>query len=227
MMKRAIIVMAKVPVAGTVKTRLESLLASEQCAELAKAFLQDAEKKAKTVCENTILAYSPADQRNVLENILQSENTLLEQRGANLGERMSNAFEFAFAQDSDAVVMIGTDSPTFPAEFIEQAFSALENDSGIVLGKTVDGGFYLIGLRKFVPHLFEDVAWSSDSVHERTVKNAGTLGLARLFALPERYDVDTPSDFFVLRVEMLADEEIQKRAPVTYQWLLSHPELFR
>ena len=218
--------MAKVPVAGTVKTRLQQFLTPEQCAELAAAFLQDAENKAKTVCEKLILAYSPADKRNVLENILQTENILLEQKGASLGERMSNAFEFAFGQDSDAVVMIGTDSPTVPAGFILQAFEFLEIDSDIVLGKAVDGGFYSIGLRKFVPRIFDDVAWSTNLVYEQTVKNAEKLGLGKLSALPECYDIDTPDDFFVLREEILADKEIQKRAPATYQWFLSYPELF-
>ncbi len=225
-MERAIIIMAKVPVARTVKTRLQPFLTPEQCAELAAAFLQDAENKAKKACEKIILAYSPAAKRSLLENILQTENTLVEQKGDDLGERMSNAFEFAFAQGSDAVVMIGTDSPTFPAEFIEQAFVSLETNSDLVLGRAADGGFYLIGLRKFVPRLFDHVAWSTNSVYEQTVKNAERLGLGKLSVLPESYDVDTPDDFFVLRDEMLVDSEIQKRAPATYQWLLSNPELF-
>ncbi|MDQ3041688.1 MAG: DUF2064 domain-containing protein, partial [Acidobacteriota bacterium] len=104
--------MAKVPVAGAVKTRLEPFLSPEKCAELAAAFLQDAENKAKTVCENTILAYAPADEKNVLENALRRENTLVEQIGATLRERMANAFECAFVRRSGAVVMISTDSPT-------------------------------------------------------------------------------------------------------------------
>ncbi|MCA1625675.1 MAG: TIGR04282 family arsenosugar biosynthesis glycosyltransferase [Acidobacteria bacterium] len=225
-MKRAIIIMAKVPVAGTVKTRLQPFLTPEQCAELAAAFLQDAENKAKTICKKIILAYSPANERDALENILQTKNILVEQKGDNLGERMSNAFKFAFGRGSDAVVMIGTDSPAFAAEFIEQAFEFLETDSDLVLGKAADGGFYSIGLRKFVPRLFDGVAWSTDSVYEQIVKNAERLGLGKLSVLPRCYDVDTPDDFFVLRDEMLVVTEIQKRAPATYQWLLLHPELF-
>ena len=223
-MKRAIIIMAKVPVAGTVKTRLQPFLSAEKCAELAAVFLQDAEAKAKSVCENTILAYAPAGQKNVLENTLRGENILVAQTGANLGERMSNAFEFAFAQRSDAVVMIGTDSPTFPVEFIGQAFEFLETNAEIVLGKAADGGFYLIGLRQNHPTLFENVGWSGSSVFEQTVENAERLKL-RLREISAWYDVDTPDDFLFLRDEMASDEQARRRAPATYQWLRQNLEL--
>ncbi len=169
--------MAKVPVAGAVKTRLEPFLSPEKCAELAAAFLQDAENKAKTVCENTILAYAPADEKNVLENALRRENTLVEQIGATLRERMANAFECAFVRRSGAVVMISTDSPTLPAEFIERAFEILEADSDLVLGKAKNGGFYLIGGREIHSELFANVEWSSAAVFEQTKKNAEQLNL--------------------------------------------------
>lgn len=224
-MKRAIIIMAKVPLVGTVKTRLQPFLTPDKCAELATAFLQDAEKKVKTVCENTILAYSPADKINILENILQTKNTYIAQTGENLGERMLTAFEFAYAQNVDAVVMIGTDSPTFPPDFIRQAFEYLETSSDLVLGRSVDGGFYLIGLRKLIPKLFENIAWSTSSVFEQTVTNAEQLGLKKML-LPEAYDIDTPADLFILRDEILLNKEIQTRAPATYQWLFSNLELF-
>jgi rSAM/selenodomain-associated transferase 1 len=224
-MKRAIIIMAKVPLAGTVKTRLQPFLTPDKCAELATAFLQDAENKVKTVCENTILAYSPADNLNILENILETKNTYIAQTGENIGERMLNAFKFAFAQNSDGVVIIGTDSPTFPADFIRQAFEYLETSADLVLGKTVDGGFYLIGLRKLVPNLFENIAWSTSSVFEQTVTNAVELGLKKKL-LPEWYDIDTPADLCVLRDKILADKEIQMCTPATCQWLLSNLELF-
>ncbi len=217
--------MAKVPLAETVKTRLQPFLTPDECAELATAFLQDAENKVKTVCENTILAYSPADKLNILENILQTKNTYIAQTGKNLGERILNAFQFAFAQNADAVVMIGTDSPTFPPDFIRQAFEYLETSADLVLGRSVDGGFYLIGLRKFIPKLFENIAWSTSLVFEQTMTNAVGLGLKKML-LPEWYDIDKPADVLVLRDEILADKEIQMRAPATYQWLLSNLELF-
>ncbi len=222
-MKPAIIIMAKAPVAGAVKTRLEPFLSPHECAELAAAFLRDAFQKAKTVCENTILAYSPRAQMVVLASILQSETVYVEQTGADLGERMSNAFEFAFASGSDAVVMIGTDSPTISADFIRRAFEFLENESDVVLGETTDGGFYLIGLRKSYPELFENVRWSSAEVFKQTMENAERLKL-RAAQIPAWYDVDVPPDLARLRKEMLSDDKIE--APATFRWLSSHSELF-
>lgn len=220
-MNRAIIIMAKVPFPGTVKTRLQPILSPEKCAELAFAFLQDALKKAETVSKNVILAYSPAGQSDYFNGVVSPEITLVEQKGEDLGEKMSNAFNFAFKKDSDsAVVMIGTDSPTFPAGYISQAFEALEKDSSIVLGKSKDGGFYLIGLRKSVPKLFDRIAWSSPLVFAQITGNINKLGIEKSNLLPEHYDVDTPEDFLRMKNEILGDESLQKSAEKTFQWLL-------
>src|SRR5688500_9081804 len=153
-MKRSIIIMAKVPVAGKVKTRLEPHFSPDWCAALAEAFLQDAVGKAKKVCENVILAYSPAEEINALKKILPFQSVFTEQTGRDLGEKMFNAFKFVFEQNSDSVVMIGTDSPTVPADFIEQAFAFLELETEVVLGGAEDGGFYLIGLRALREEIF-------------------------------------------------------------------------
>lgn len=220
-MNRAVIIMAKVPVVGKVKTRLQSVLSPDKCAELASVFLLDTIKKAKTVCENVILAFSPIDKRKLLENIVSTEIILIEQKGENLGERMSNAFEFALEEDS-AVVMIGTDSPTFPANYITEAFESLEKDAEIVLGKAKDGGFYLIGLRKPIPKLFDEIAWSSSVVFEQITRNIKNLGIEKLKLIPEHYDVDTPDDFLIMKNEILGDENLQKLAEKTYLWLATN-----
>ncbi len=150
--------MAKVPKAGKVKTRLQPFLTPGQSADISIAFLQDAENKAKTIEKNLIVAVSPFEKRNKLNEILQHQPVLIEQTGNNLGEKMLNAFKFAIENGSDAIVMFGTDSPTFPADFIEQAFEFLELETDVVLGKTEDGGFYLIGLRILDARIFENVA---------------------------------------------------------------------
>lgn len=219
-MKRAIIIMAKAPVAGTVKTRLHSILAPEKCASIACAFLQDSIKKAQTVCKNIILAYAPAAQSRFLEEIISPEIILIEQKGANLGERMANAFDTAFRENL-AVVMTGTDSPTFPAEYISKAFEFLEKGAQIVLGKSKDGGFYLIGLQKPMPEIFERIEWSTPMVFEQITKNIKSAGIA-LKLLPEHYDVDTPDDFTMMKDEILGDETLQKVADKTYEWLLEN-----
>lgn len=217
-MKKAIIIMTKIPEAGKVKTRLQPFLTEKQSAELSVAFLQDAETKAKSVTENLIVAVSPFDERNRLKNILQHQPTLIEQTGENLGEKMFNAFKFAFEKGLDAIVMIGTDSPTFPADFIEQAFEFLELETDVVLGKTEDGGFYLIGLRILDTRMFENVSWSSAETFEQVRQNIMDLKL-HLREVPGWYDVDGAEDFERLQKELKHNKNAQRRAARTFGWL--------
>ena len=213
-MKKAIVIMAKFPEAGRVKTRLQPFLSTEQSAEIALAFLQDAENKAKSVCKNLIIAFSPPEKKANFKSILQHENILIEQAGANLGERMFNAFEFAFSNNSDSVVIIGTDSPTFSLEFIKDAFEFLKT-SDAVLGETADGGYYLIGLDILKKEIFENVEWSSEETFEQTVRNIENLDL-KLSLLPKWYDVDFPEDLKRLKKEL---GENSKSAPKTAGWI--------
>ena len=218
-MKRSIIIMAKVPSAGKVKTRLEPHFSPEQCAALAHAFLQDAVSKAKKVCENVILAYSPPEEINALKKILPSQGIFVEQTGSDLGEKMLNAFRFAFEQNSDLAVMIGTDSPTFPADFIEQAFGFLELETDVILGGTEDGGFYLVGLRAPHEEIFENIEWSSPKTFEQVYQNVMNLNL-HLREVPSWYDVDEPKDLEKLRAEFLHNENARRRAPKTFEYLI-------
>ena len=219
-MKRAIIIMTKIPLAGTVKTRLQSFLSAEECAELAAAFLMDTENKAKTVCNETIIAFSPPGKGMELENLLQYEHEFIEQTGADLGERMFNAFQFAFEKDLDAVVMIGTDSPTFPPEFIAKAFEFLEKTDA-VLGKTTDGGFYLIGLHRLKREIFENVEWSSPNTFAQTKRNFMHLNFD-LREIPAWYDVDEPADLRRLCSEFQINESARHIAPQTFRWINRH-----
>ncbi len=223
-MQRAIIIMAKVPRRGTVKTRLQSVLPAEKCSELAAAFLADTLEKSKTVCKNIILAYAPAGESELLEDKVSPEIILVEQKGENLGERMANAFKAAGSENSP-VVMIGTDSPTFPADYISRAFEALEKDSEIVLGKSKDGGFYLIGLRAAISNLFDRIEWSTPLVFKQIASNIKNLGIGKLHLLPEHYDVDTPDDFLMLKDEITRDKNARATAEKTYRWLLENKEI--
>jgi len=225
-MKRIIIIMAKVPRAGNVKTRLQPFLSIEQCRALAEAFLLDAINKARNACDKLIIAFAPAHEKNYFADLTGENLTLIEQSGADLGEKIFNAFDFAFAVNSKAnVLMIGTDSPTFPASFIEQAFENLEANAEIVLGKSEDGGFYLIGLRKNSPHLFDNIEWSSPLVYEQTTRNIERLKI-KLATIPKWYDIDNPNDLRHLRDEILKNEQMQKLAPLTFQWLISNSQIF-
>jgi rSAM/selenodomain-associated transferase 1 len=220
-MKKTIVIMTKVPQAGKVKTRLQPFLTAQQSAEISICFLQDTEQKARAVTQNLIIAFSPIEKKNLLIDILQTNPILIGQKGENLGERMFHAFEFAFSLNSDAVVMIGTDSPTFPAEFVERAFTLLETKSDAVLGKTDDGGFYLIGLRKAYKRIFENVEWSSPKTFEQTKQNIENLSL-NLREIPVWYDVDTPEDFVKLEKELADNRQL---APKTFELIKALKQL--
>ncbi len=207
--------MAKVPQAGKVKTRLQPFLTAEQSAEISISFLEDTVRKAETVAQHLIIAFSPAEERNLLINVLWSEPILIAQTGKNLGERIFHAFEFAFSGGAEAVVVIGTDSPTLPAKFIEQAFTLLKDKADAVLGKTEDGGFYLIGLRQSEKKIFENVEWSSPKTFEQTKRNIENLNF-KLSEIPVWYDVDTPKDLKRLKTELAANPQL---APKTSEFL--------
>ncbi|MCD9186007.1 MAG: TIGR04282 family arsenosugar biosynthesis glycosyltransferase [Pyrinomonadaceae bacterium] len=217
-MKRATIIMAKVPRAGNVKTRLQPFLSAEQCVLLSEAFLEDAINKAKGISEKLIIAFSPADERAYFDKFGDENLILTEQKGSDLGERMCNAFQFALSQNSDSAVMIGTDSPTFPADYIEQAFEFLELETDAVLGKTADGGFYLIGLRKLNKEIFENVAWSSGKTFEQTYRNIMKSDL-HLREVPSWFDVDEKDDLLKLDEQFIFSRNAVRRAPKTFETL--------
>lgn len=222
----AVIVMAKAPLAGTVKTRLQTFLTAEQCARLAESFLRDTIAKIQNFDEPKIIAYAPPEQRGFFEKFADQRTFLCEQEGGDLGEKISTACELAFRQNFAAAVVIGTDSPTVPTEFIRQAFTFLDEDAAAaaaataadaVLGKTSDGGFYLIGLRreKFSREIFEKVEWSSARTFRQTARNIERLGLM-LKETPAWYDVDEPYDLIKLREELTKNPH---RAPRTFEFL--------
>jgi uncharacterized protein len=217
-MKRAIIIMVKTPLAGTVKTRLQNVLGAERCAEFAECLLADAVRKAQTFENQLIIAYSPPENGAYFQRFSDKNIILIPQKGDDIGARMFHAFEFAFRQNSDAVVMTGTDSPTFPIDYIEQAFEHLELETDAVLGKAEDGGFYLIGLRRLDARIFERVAWSSPQTFAQVYGNLRRLEW-HLREVPSWYDVDTPADLEKLKTELRHNQNAQRRAPKTFEWI--------
>jgi uncharacterized protein len=226
MTRPASIVMVKAPSAGAVKTRLVPPLDGAQAAALAACFARDVVAGLGRAARDVVVAYAPADGRATLEALLPSGGLAwLEQRGADLGERLAAAADQAFARGFGPVVFFGTDSPTLPPAYVGRAFDSLAaGDSDVVLGPTEDGGYYLVGLSRPAAGLFRDVAWSTPRALRQTLDNAARLNL-RTEGLPEWYDVDTFADLLRLRDEMLTREEARARAPATRRWLVAHDAL--
>jgi hypothetical protein len=231
MSRPAVIVMAKAPRAGEAKTRLVPPLKPVEAASLAACFFADTVSLALSVAGQLVVAYAPADGRAALADALRvhapalapdAERVLwLEQRGDDLGERLAGVVEHAAALDLSPLLLVGTDSPTLPHEFLATALEALSHArADVALGPTDDGGYYALAVRAPARGLFDLVEWSTPRAYAQTARNAERLGL-RLLKLPRWYDVDTNADLLRLRVE-LADEDARRRAPATYGWLRSH-----
>ena len=150
------------------------------------------------------------------------EQSYIAQRGADLGARLDAVMRDAEAEGLGPLIVIGTDSPTLPSEYLKRALDALTaGEAGLVLGPTDDGGYYLVGTRRRVPGLFDGVAWSTPAAFAQTLANRERLGL-RAQILPPWYDVDTYDDLIRLSEEFTSAPAREFLAPATRAWLLAH-----
>ncbi len=206
-MRSIVVIVAKEPVPAQVKTRLSTHLSAGQSAELYSLFIQDMVEEmskipgaSKTVqCDSSshtalALAYTPEKAKPIFEKILPIRIPLFPQQGADLGERLANIFNRLFTKGYDQVHIINSDSPDMFHCLVKGSISLLEQpQTELVLGPCSDGGYYLIGLKRPIPELFEQMPWSTDRVLDKTLEKARFLGLP--FALLEPwYDIDTHDD---------------------------------
>ena len=198
---RALIVFAKVPEAGKVKTRLSPPLSADDAAKLYESFLLDALEVYNAMDVDVVL-YLGAESRG-RKNYPEFERARF-QEGATLGERMSNAFRDMFDGGYRRVCIIGTDHPTLGLEKIEEGFSSLEHSTAVI-GPSADGGYYLLGMNTYQPELFDGMTYSHPSVFAETIERArqSRIGIA---VLDEWYDVDDEAS---LR-RMMADLDATK-----------------
>lgn len=189
-----VLLFLKAPVSGAVKTRLARDIGNEAALELYRRFILDAVDGLTQAGHRIRLCYAPAEARDAIRSLLPAQRDLLPQEGGDLGERMENAFRTAFAGGFTRVLLLGSDIPDLPPAIIEEGFtSLLTND--LVLGPASDGGYYLVGSTPegFLPDLFHDIPWSTDSVLRLSVKAAATAGRT-LHLLPSWQDVDSAAD---------------------------------
>jgi len=189
-----LIIFAKAPIPGLVKTRLFPHLSFEEAAELHGAFLADTVDTALSVPDtDACIAYTPDESLEVLRGLYGERiATYMPQEGPGLGERMDRAFGRAFETGAQRAAIIGSDIPTLPAGYITEAFRLLD-DADLVLGPSEDGGYYLVALKRPAPGIFEGIDWSGPKVFEDTMSRARSLGL-RVDQLPKLNDVDTIDD---------------------------------
>lgn len=208
-MSKLLILFAKAPEPGSVKTRLSPKLSLSDAAKLQEAFINDLLDTTKQLSESgaiqNAIACAPEIGHPFFRRCGEKYNLrFILQKGTDLGERMRNAFLWGFKNAFEKVVIIGCDSPTLPATFIQQAFEKL-SDTDLVLGPSLDGGYYLIGAgkidkekRKNLPALFTGLAWGTETVLTHTLKLLNASDFT-YFLLPFWYDIDDPSDLAFLK----------------------------
>ncbi len=198
-MRGAIVVMAKRPAPGQVKTRLSPPFSPEQAAAFYREMLADVlaatDQIAKRLSLWPVLAVSPADARSELAGMAPPGYQVVAQRGANLAARMAWAVAEQAAAGCDRILLRGSDSPTLDLETLEGALSALE-DHDLVLCPDRDGGYNLVGLREPAPGLF-DHPMSTARALDDTLAGARALGL-RVHLMAPRFDVDRVEDLRLL-----------------------------
>lgn len=224
-MDACVIVFVKNPVPGQVKTRLTPHLSPEQAASLYKAFLVDWCNALSTISTvHRVIAYTPPEGLDSLQTLIGEDPVYIPQQGVSLGERLMTAARWACDQGYAKFLFVGSDSPTLPIQYVERALDLLESRD-VVIGPSVDGGYYLIGFSKHgaslsIPTIFEEITWSTDVVFQQTLRKIQRIN-ARLGLLPPWYDVDTSTGLQLLQDHLLgmniARENIA--APQTYSKL--------
>ena len=194
-MKKALIVFVKAPVAGRVKTRLQPNLSPDKIVELYKSFVTEIISKCVRLKEvDKFLGCAPTRDNNFLREITATYRLKsFDQKGKNLGEKIINAFQDHFKKGYKEIVLIGSDSPTMPIEYIKKAFLKLKKND-FVIGPCCDGGLYLVGAKKkIISEIFQDMPWDTSEVLNKTLKKVNSLDI-RFSMLPFWYDVDTIND---------------------------------
>jgi rSAM/selenodomain-associated transferase 1 len=188
MIKNArIIIFAKYPSAGLVKTRLIPALGASGAAILAEWLLKQAVQQALATGIKTELCVTPDAAHPCWENIdLPVELHWSNQCAGDLGQRMASAVKRAIQEGP--VLLMGTDSPDLDARCIQAALGQLENHDAVII-PAFDGGYVLLGLKKYDPTLFEEIAWSTSSVFETTKNRLDQLGWSS-DVFPARADID-------------------------------------
>ncbi len=212
-----LVVMAKHPVAGQVKTRLAASLGEQPAAALATAFLEDLIWRLADCGDRRILATWPqtGESHDFFSQRSAGRFDLWPQPEGSLGDRLQAVFRDHLRPGlDDRVVVIGSDSPTLPTQTLAAAFDALDQQD-VVLGPATDGGYVLIGLRRMVPGLFEQIDWSTAFVYEQTLQRLEAAGV-RPAVLPAWYDIDTLDDLVRLYRELDDGAGEGRSAPATW-----------
>lgn len=190
MSKNLLILFVKNLIPGTVKTRLAEEIGIDGALDVYQFLVESTYEQTLDVESDKMVYYSEYVE---IEDIFDTEAYKFQvQKGKDLGERMSHAFEKSFEEKYDKVVIIGSDCFELKTEHIEEAFDSLDENE-VVIGPASDGGYYLLGMSQFYPQLFAGKKYSHSKVFHELLEEVAKLGV-EFHLLPELNDIDTFQD---------------------------------
>ncbi|HUI84477.1 MAG TPA: TIGR04282 family arsenosugar biosynthesis glycosyltransferase [Candidatus Binatia bacterium] len=216
---RTLVIMAKAPRPGMVKTRLAQSLPAEAVTELYRCLLQDTVAMAQSLPGVNVAIMCPASDLKELEEFAGDETSVVAQQGYGLAAALRSVFE-GFALPERRVVAFNSDSPHLPASILASAFEMLAAHD-LVVGPTHDGGYYLVGAKAAHAALFDGDGMGTTGALDALLARARKLQLSVGFTVPF-YDIDVEEDLTRLAAEL---ELAPARAPRTAGWLKQWKQL--
>ncbi len=190
-----LIIFTRYPEPGKTKTRLIPALGAEKAAALQRQMTEYTLTQVRELQKERLITAEvrfAGGDRTLMVGWLGSDLIYKPQGEGDLGTRMARSLSLACQDNVDSVVIIGTDCPGLNAQLMAKAFKQLHAQD-LVLGPALDGGYYLLGLRYFIPELFIGINWGTAEVLQQTVDIATQLNLSVAY-LPQLADVDRPED---------------------------------
>jgi rSAM/selenodomain-associated transferase 1 len=198
-MRQGIIIFAREPLPGRVKTRLAVSVGEQAAADLYETMLLEVLEKSCALDGVEPLVYWACEEESLLRLAEKYCCNSSRQSSGDLGQRMQAAFTEMFAGGFDTCCIIGSDAPDLPLPYIKEAFGLLASrQADAVFGPCRDGGYYLLGVRQIQSQLFENISWSSGIVLEQSLAAAQEAKLT-VMLLPEWQDIDTVEDLRAYR----------------------------
>jgi len=191
----AIIVFARLPIEGKVKTRLAKDLGIDFATSFYKVCAEHTFDEILNLEKSEISPFlfcSEESEFDDVKNWSKNKFKYYSQQGYNLGERMLNAFITVFDAGFRNIILVGTDTPEISAELMNEALDHLKNYK-CVIGPSDDGGYYLIGLNSSLDNLFDGIEWSTDTVFSNTIAKLEE-GNHSYFVMEKMIDIDTKED---------------------------------
>lgn len=181
----------RTPEYGRVKTRIAAEIGDGMALQLYRLMLAETFEKTDSL-KNAEVYYFYEGSVPVIGS--SDRRTYMPQAGADLGEKMRNAFRTLLNSGYCRICLIGADSPDLPVSYIDEAFRRLDM-CDIVIGPARDGGYYLIGMKQMYERLFDNISWGTDRVFEETLSAIREYYAGSGYSLlPEWYDIDTIDD---------------------------------